>query len=55
MSLLQLPTQGHYATYDAMLPKSNLRPIMQHMSKNVVTVNEGRFVDIQAVIVKLLF
>lgn len=32
------PTQHHYATYD----ESHLKPIMQHMAKNVVTVNEGK-------------
>ncbi|CAL8244077.1 unnamed protein product [Lota lota] len=32
------PTQHHYATYD----ESHLKPIMQHMAKNVVMVNEGK-------------
>ncbi|KAG7242775.1 hypothetical protein INR49_020150, partial [Caranx melampygus] len=32
------PTQQHYSTYD----EAHLRPIMQHMAKNVVNVNEGR-------------
>lgn len=30
--------QHHYSTYD----KAHLRPIMQHIAKNVVTVNEGK-------------
>ncbi|XP_059179801.1 G2/mitotic-specific cyclin-B2 isoform X1 [Centropristis striata] len=32
------PTQQHYSTYDA----AHLRPIMQHLAKNVVMVNEGK-------------
>ncbi|KAK0136727.1 G2/mitotic-specific cyclin-B2 [Merluccius polli] len=32
------PTQHHYATYD----EGHLKPIMQHMAKNVVTINEGK-------------
>lgn len=36
--LLQSPTQQHYATYD----EGHLKPIMQHMAKNVMTVNEGK-------------
>ncbi|CAL8377591.1 unnamed protein product [Gadus morhua 'NCC'] len=32
------PTQHHYATYDV----GHLKPIMQHMAKNVVTVNGGK-------------
>ncbi|CAJ1050108.1 G2/mitotic-specific cyclin-B2 isoform X2 [Xyrichtys novacula] len=32
------PTQQHYSTYDEV----HLKPIMQHMAKNVVTVNEGK-------------
>ncbi|CAL8378583.1 unnamed protein product [Boreogadus saida] len=32
------PTQHHYATYD----ECHLKPIMQHMAKNVVTVNGGQ-------------
>ncbi|XP_042339003.1 G2/mitotic-specific cyclin-B2-like, partial [Plectropomus leopardus] len=32
------PTQQHYSTYDA----AHLKPIMQHIAKNVVTVNEGK-------------
>ncbi|KAJ3592999.1 hypothetical protein NHX12_005337 [Muraenolepis orangiensis] len=32
------PTQHHYATYD----EGHLKPIMQHMAKNVVTVSEGK-------------
>ncbi|XDV18349.1 hypothetical protein PO909_024058 [Leuciscus waleckii] len=31
------PTQQHYSTYD----EAHLKPIMQHIAKNVVTVNEG--------------
>ncbi|XP_062374941.1 G2/mitotic-specific cyclin-B2-like [Sardina pilchardus] len=31
------PTQQHYSTYD----EAHLKPIMQHMAKNVVKVNEG--------------
>lgn len=31
-------TQQHYSTYD----EAHLRPLMQHMAKNVVRVNEGR-------------
>ncbi|XP_032366610.1 G2/mitotic-specific cyclin-B2 isoform X2 [Etheostoma spectabile] len=32
------PTQQHYSTYDA----AHLKPIMQHIAKNVVMVNEGK-------------
>lgn len=32
------PTQQHYSTYDA----AHLKPIMQHIAKNVVTVNGGK-------------
>lgn len=32
------PTQQHYSTYD----EAHLRPIMQHMAKNVVRINEGK-------------
>ncbi|KAG7283722.1 hypothetical protein CRUP_034346, partial [Coryphaenoides rupestris] len=32
------PTQHHYASYD----ENHLKPIMQHLAKNVVTVNEGK-------------
>ncbi|XP_029353847.1 G2/mitotic-specific cyclin-B2-like [Echeneis naucrates] len=32
------PTQQHYSTYD----EAHLKPIMQHIAKNVVTVTEGR-------------
>ncbi|XP_028257617.1 G2/mitotic-specific cyclin-B2-like [Parambassis ranga] len=32
------PTQQHYSTYD----EAHLRPIMQHIAKNVVAVNEER-------------
>ncbi|XP_078111246.1 G2/mitotic-specific cyclin-B2-like isoform X2 [Sander vitreus] len=32
------PTQQHYSTYDA----AHLKPIMQHIAKNVVTVNDGK-------------
>ncbi|KAK5606188.1 G2/mitotic-specific cyclin-B2 [Crenichthys baileyi] len=32
------PTQQHYSTYD----EAHLRPIMQHVAKNVVMVNEGK-------------
>lgn len=35
--LLQSPTQQHYSTYD----EAHLKPIMQHIAKNVVSVNEG--------------
>ncbi|XP_034039191.1 G2/mitotic-specific cyclin-B2-like [Thalassophryne amazonica] len=31
-------TQRHYSTYD----KAHLKPIMQHIAKNVTTVNEGK-------------
>ncbi|XP_065124002.1 G2/mitotic-specific cyclin-B2 isoform X1 [Paramisgurnus dabryanus] len=31
------PTQQHYSTYD----EAHLKPIMQHIAKNVVSVNEG--------------
>ncbi|XP_016140893.1 G2/mitotic-specific cyclin-B2-like [Sinocyclocheilus grahami] len=31
------PTQQHYSTYD----EAHLKPIMQHIAKNVVMVNEG--------------
>ncbi|KAM9545235.1 G2/mitotic-specific cyclin-B2-like [Salvelinus alpinus] len=32
------PTQEHYSTYN----ENHLKPIMQHIAKNVVSVNEGR-------------
>lgn len=32
------PTQQHYSTYD----EEHLKPIMQHMAKNLVIVNEGK-------------
>ncbi|XP_074522058.1 G2/mitotic-specific cyclin-B2 isoform X2 [Halichoeres trimaculatus] len=32
------PSQQHYSTYD----QAHLKPIMQHIAKNVVTVNEGK-------------
>ncbi|KAG8001124.1 G2/mitotic-specific cyclin-B2, partial [Nibea albiflora] len=32
------PTQQHYSTYD----EAHLKPIMQHIAKNVVTVNDAR-------------
>ncbi|XP_040009446.1 G2/mitotic-specific cyclin-B2-like isoform X2 [Xiphias gladius] len=32
------PTQQHYSTYD----EAHLKPIVQHIAKNVVTVNEGK-------------
>uniref|UniRef100_A0A3B4FMR3 G2/mitotic-specific cyclin-B2 n=1 Tax=Pundamilia nyererei TaxID=303518 RepID=A0A3B4FMR3_9CICH len=32
------PTQQHYSTYD----EAHLKPIMQHIAKNVVLVNEGK-------------
>ncbi|KAJ3593000.1 hypothetical protein NHX12_005338 [Muraenolepis orangiensis] len=32
------PTQHHYAAYD----EDHLKPIMQHLAKNVVTINEGK-------------
>ncbi|XP_070817913.1 G2/mitotic-specific cyclin-B2-like isoform X1 [Chaetodon trifascialis] len=32
------PTQQHYSTYD----EAHLKPIMQHVAKNVVMVNEGK-------------
>ncbi|XP_067351548.1 G2/mitotic-specific cyclin-B2-like isoform X3 [Channa argus] len=32
------PTQQHYSTYD----EAHLNPIMQHIAKNVLTVNEGK-------------
>ncbi|XP_044213161.1 G2/mitotic-specific cyclin-B2-like isoform X1 [Thunnus albacares] len=32
------PTQQHYSTYD----EAHLKPIMQHIAKNVVIVNEGK-------------
>ncbi|KAF7212146.1 G2/mitotic-specific cyclin-B2 isoform X1 [Nothobranchius furzeri] len=32
------PTQQHYSTYD----EAHLKPIMQHIAKNVVMVNEGK-------------
>ncbi|XP_038164693.1 G2/mitotic-specific cyclin-B2-like [Cyprinodon tularosa] len=32
------PTQQHYSTYD----EAHLKPIMQHLAKNVVMVNEGK-------------
>ncbi|XP_026175809.1 G2/mitotic-specific cyclin-B2-like [Mastacembelus armatus] len=32
------PTQQHYSTYD----EAHLTPIMQHIAKNVVVVNEGK-------------
>ncbi|KAI7814025.1 G2/mitotic-specific cyclin-B2 [Triplophysa rosa] len=31
------PTQQHYSTYD----EAHLKPIMQHIAKNVVNINEG--------------
>ncbi|XP_030269279.1 G2/mitotic-specific cyclin-B2-like isoform X1 [Sparus aurata] len=31
-------TQQHYSTYD----EAHLKPIMQHIAKNIVTVNEGK-------------
>ncbi|XP_015240040.1 PREDICTED: G2/mitotic-specific cyclin-B2-like [Cyprinodon variegatus] len=36
--LPQTPTQQHYSTYD----EAHLKPIMQHLAKNVVMVNEGK-------------
>lgn len=38
MVLVQTPTQAHYSTYN----ENHLKPIMQHIAKNVVSVNEGR-------------
>lgn len=35
---LQSPTQQHYSTYD----EAHLKPIMQHMARNVVLVTEGK-------------
>ncbi|XP_010770304.1 G2/mitotic-specific cyclin-B2-like [Notothenia coriiceps] len=32
------PQQQHYSTYDA----THLKPIMQHIAKNIVMVNEGK-------------
>uniref|UniRef100_UPI0037E99A74 G2/mitotic-specific cyclin-B2-like isoform X2 n=1 Tax=Semicossyphus pulcher TaxID=241346 RepID=UPI0037E99A74 len=32
------PTQQHYSSYD----EAHLKPIMQHIAKNVVTVNDGK-------------
>ncbi|KAM4592412.1 G2/mitotic-specific cyclin-B2-like [Odontesthes bonariensis] len=32
------PTQQHYSTYDA----AHLKPVMQHIAKNVVLVNDGK-------------
>ncbi|KAL3993444.1 adenylate cyclase 9 [Sarotherodon galilaeus] len=32
------PTQQHYSTYD----EAHLKPVMQHIAKNVVLVNEGK-------------
>uniref|UniRef100_A0A4W5QAE0 Cyclin B2 n=1 Tax=Hucho hucho TaxID=62062 RepID=A0A4W5QAE0_9TELE len=32
------PTQEHYSTYN----ENHLKPIMQHIAKNIVSVNEGR-------------
>ncbi|XP_029000384.1 G2/mitotic-specific cyclin-B2-like [Betta splendens] len=32
------PTQQHYSTYD----EAHLKPIMQHIAKNIVTINEGK-------------
>ncbi|XP_034425046.1 G2/mitotic-specific cyclin-B2 [Hippoglossus hippoglossus] len=32
------PAQQHYSTYD----EAHLKPVMQHIAKNVVTVNEGK-------------
>ncbi|XP_031179553.1 G2/mitotic-specific cyclin-B2-like isoform X2 [Sander lucioperca] len=32
------PTQQHYSTYDT----AHLKPIMQHIAKNVVAINEGK-------------
>lgn len=34
----QSPTQQHYSTYD----EAHLKPIVQHIAKNVVMVNEGK-------------
>ena len=34
----QSATQQHYSTYD----EAHLKPIMQHIAKNIVMVNEGR-------------
>ena len=34
----QSTTQQHYSTYD----EAHLKPIMQHIAKNIVTVNEGK-------------
>ena len=36
--LSQSPQQQHYSTYDA----AHLKPIMQHIAKNIVMVNEGK-------------
>ncbi|XP_013883491.1 G2/mitotic-specific cyclin-B2 [Austrofundulus limnaeus] len=36
--LLWSPTQQHYSTYD----EAHLKPIMQHVAKNLVLVNEGK-------------
>lgn len=41
------PSQQHYSTYD----EAHLKPIMQHIAKNVVAVNEGK-TKFQAVKVK---
>lgn len=35
---LQSPTQQHYSTYD----EAHLKPIVQHIAKNVVLVTEGK-------------
>lgn len=36
--VLQSPTQQHYSSYS----EDHLRPIVQHIAKNVVAVNEGK-------------
>lgn len=36
--LSQSPTQQHYSTYD----EAHLKPVMQHIAKNVVTVNDPK-------------
>ena len=38
LSSRQSPAQQHYSTYD----EAHLKPVMQHIAKNVVTVNEGK-------------
>lgn len=35
---LQAPAQQHYSTYD----EAHLKPIVQHIAKNVVMVTEGK-------------